>query len=162
MWPNGWVDEDATWYGSRHRRRPHCIRRVPSAPRKGHSTPPLLGPCLLWPRSPISATAQLLFVFSVFVTLFLFDSVRYIKLAVRSFWALVVRNIVYRIVSYRIVLSVRSIFAVMQRVPANQYCMVNVRHPPSLYTACRSILRESNFMSNSQASRRRTQQPMST
>ena len=33
------MDEDATWYGSRHRRRPHCIRRVPSAPRKGHSTP---------------------------------------------------------------------------------------------------------------------------
>jgi len=39
----------------------HCIRRVPSAPRKGHSTPPLLGPCLLWPRSPISAAAELLF-----------------------------------------------------------------------------------------------------
>jgi len=33
------MDEDATWYGSRHRHRPHCIRRVPSAPRKGHSTP---------------------------------------------------------------------------------------------------------------------------
>ena len=29
--------------------------------RKGHSTPPsLLGPCLLWPWSPISATAELL------------------------------------------------------------------------------------------------------
>jgi len=28
--------------------------------RKGHSNPPLLGPCLLWPRSPISATAELL------------------------------------------------------------------------------------------------------
>jgi len=24
------------------------------------TTPPLLGPCLLWPRSPISATAELL------------------------------------------------------------------------------------------------------
>ena len=55
------MDEDATWYGSRPRRRPHCIRRVPSAPRKGRSTPPpLLGPCLLWPRSHISATAELL------------------------------------------------------------------------------------------------------
>jgi len=54
------MDEDATWYGSRHRRRSHCIRQVPSAPRKGHSTPPPLGPCLLWPRSPISATAELL------------------------------------------------------------------------------------------------------
>jgi len=38
LWPNGWMDEDATWYGSRHRRRQHCIRRVPSASRKGHST----------------------------------------------------------------------------------------------------------------------------
>ena len=55
------MDEDATWYGSRPRRRPH-FRRVPSAPRKGHSTPPpLLGPRLLWPRSPISVTAALLF-----------------------------------------------------------------------------------------------------
>jgi len=50
------------WYGSRHRRRPHCIRRVPSTPRKGHGTRPLLGACLLWPRSPISATAELLFI----------------------------------------------------------------------------------------------------
>ena len=54
------MDEDATWYGSRPPRRSHCIRRVPSASQKGHSTPPLLGPCLLWPRSPISATAELL------------------------------------------------------------------------------------------------------
>ena len=38
LWPNGWMDEDTAWYGSRHQRRPHCIRRVPSAPRKGHST----------------------------------------------------------------------------------------------------------------------------
>jgi len=53
------MDEDATWYRSRPPCRPHCIRRVPSAPRKAHSIP-LLGPCLLWPWSPISATAQLL------------------------------------------------------------------------------------------------------
>jgi len=33
----------------------------PAPPRKGHSSPtPLFGPCLLWPRSPISATAELL------------------------------------------------------------------------------------------------------
>ena len=31
----------------------------PAPPRKGHSSPPLFGPCLLWPRSPISATAEL-------------------------------------------------------------------------------------------------------
>jgi len=32
----------------------------PAPPRKGHSNPPLFGPCLLWPRSPILATAELL------------------------------------------------------------------------------------------------------
>ena len=33
------VDEDTTWYGSRPRPRPHCIRRRPNSPRKGHSSP---------------------------------------------------------------------------------------------------------------------------
>jgi len=42
-WPNGWMDEDTTWYGSRPRPSPHCIRRGPSSPRKGHSSPPLFG-----------------------------------------------------------------------------------------------------------------------
>ena len=32
LWPNGWMDEDATCYGSRPRPRPHCIRRGPSSP----------------------------------------------------------------------------------------------------------------------------------
>jgi len=31
------------------------------APAKGAQQPPIFGPCLLWPRSPISATAELLF-----------------------------------------------------------------------------------------------------
>ena len=39
LWPNGWMDEDATWYRSRPRLRPHYIRRGPSYPRKGHSCP---------------------------------------------------------------------------------------------------------------------------
>ena len=66
LWPrsphgaNGWMDEDATWYGRRPPRRPHCIRWVPTAPRKGYSTRSLFGQSLLWPRSPISATAELL------------------------------------------------------------------------------------------------------
>jgi len=55
------VDEDATWYGSRPRPRPHCVRQAPSFPAKGaQQPPPLFGQCLLWPRSPISATAELL------------------------------------------------------------------------------------------------------
>jgi len=66
LWPNGWMDEDVTWYGSRSRPRPHCIRRGHSSPRKWYSSPPpLFGPCLLWPRSPISATAELLSIFEV-------------------------------------------------------------------------------------------------
>jgi len=28
---------------------------------KRHTSPPLFSPCLLWPRSPISATAELLY-----------------------------------------------------------------------------------------------------
>ena len=36
LWPNGWMDEDSSWYGSRPQRRPHCVRRGPSsAPAKG-------------------------------------------------------------------------------------------------------------------------------
>ena len=33
----------------------------PAPPRNGQSTPPLFGPRLLWQRSPISATAELVF-----------------------------------------------------------------------------------------------------
>ena len=58
--PNGWMDENTTWHGSRPRHRSHCIRRGPSCPRKGHSSPPSFRPCILWPLSPISATAELL------------------------------------------------------------------------------------------------------
>ena len=65
LWPNGWMGEDATWYGSRPWPRPHCIRQGPSSLRKGRSGPPLFGPCLLGPRSAISATAELLFLFGV-------------------------------------------------------------------------------------------------
>jgi len=39
---------------------PHCPAQS-QLPRKGHSSPLLFGPCLLWPQSPISATAELLF-----------------------------------------------------------------------------------------------------
>ena len=39
--------------------RPHCIRRVPAPRERGTAAPPVFGPCLLWPRSPISAAAEL-------------------------------------------------------------------------------------------------------
>ena len=55
-WPNGWMDEEATWYVSRPRPRPHCVRWGPSSPTKGAEQPhkrgraaaPLFSPCLLW------------------------------------------------------------------------------------------------------------------
>ena len=36
--PNGWMDEDATWYESRPQPRPHCIRRAPSSPLRERGT----------------------------------------------------------------------------------------------------------------------------
>ena len=32
LWPNGWIDHDAAWYGGRPRPRPHCARWGPSSP----------------------------------------------------------------------------------------------------------------------------------
>jgi len=102
LWPNGWMDQDATWYGGRPRPTRHYVLCGPSylqkkgtptptqflahvycgqffrwmktplgtevdlgsgyivldgvpAPRKGHSSPP---------RSPISATVELLYRFA--------------------------------------------------------------------------------------------------
>jgi len=38
LWPNGWMDQDATWYEGRFRPRPHCvIHGDPAHPQKGHS-----------------------------------------------------------------------------------------------------------------------------
>jgi len=37
--PNGWMDEDATLYGSRPRPRSHCVRWGPSSPREGAQEP---------------------------------------------------------------------------------------------------------------------------
>jgi len=38
----------------------HIVLDGVSAAAKGVQQPPIFGPCLLWPRSPISATAELL------------------------------------------------------------------------------------------------------
>ena len=32
LWPNGWMDQDATWYKDRPRPRPHCVIWGPSSP----------------------------------------------------------------------------------------------------------------------------------
>jgi len=62
LWPNGWMDEDATWYGSRPRPRPHCIRWGPSSPRKGHSSPPSF-----WPMSIVASVADLSYCWALVV-----------------------------------------------------------------------------------------------
>jgi len=38
LWPNGWMDQDATWY----------IGRPSFPPQKKRHSSPLFGPCLLW------------------------------------------------------------------------------------------------------------------
>jgi len=68
--PSGWMDEGAAWYGSRPRPGPHCTTgRGPSSRERGTTAPPQqppsFRPCLLWPRSPISATAELLYFLSL-------------------------------------------------------------------------------------------------
>jgi len=35
LWPNCWMDQDATWYGGRPRPRRRCVRRGSSSPKKG-------------------------------------------------------------------------------------------------------------------------------
>jgi len=62
LWPNAWIDEDAAWYGSRPRPRPHRIKRGPSSCERGTAARLFLSPCLLWSRMPISATAELLLI----------------------------------------------------------------------------------------------------
>jgi len=46
--------------GGRPRPRPHCVTWRSTFPTPKTGTAPIFGPCLLWPRSPISATAELL------------------------------------------------------------------------------------------------------
>jgi len=61
LWPNGWIDEDATWCGGRPRPRRHCVRRGPCSPtEKGTAAPPTFQPMsIVAKRSPILATAEL-------------------------------------------------------------------------------------------------------
>jgi len=40
--PNGWMDQDATWYGARPRPRRHCVKWDPAPPKKGHIIPHFL------------------------------------------------------------------------------------------------------------------------
>ena len=61
LWSNGWMGKDATWYGSRPRPRPHCVRRGPSSPaRKALAASLFSAHVYCGPMVTISATAELL------------------------------------------------------------------------------------------------------
>jgi len=60
--PNGSMNHDVTWYRGRPQSRPHYVRWGPSSPRERGSAPPTFRPTsIVAKRSPISATAGLLF-----------------------------------------------------------------------------------------------------
>jgi len=40
LWPNGWMHQDATWYGGRSQPRSHCDRWGPSSSKKGDGRSP--------------------------------------------------------------------------------------------------------------------------
>ena len=58
LWPNGWMDEDAT--PEVDLGTGHTVLDVVPAVREWGTAAPSFRPCLLWPRSPISATAELM------------------------------------------------------------------------------------------------------
>jgi len=60
LWPNGWMDQDATWYEGRPRPRPHCVTWGSGSP-KGAQLPTFRPMSIVAKRSPISATAEHLF-----------------------------------------------------------------------------------------------------
>ena len=59
LWQNGWMHQDATWYGGRPQPTRLCVRWGPSPiPKKGAETPsPIFGPFLLWPNGSIHQDA---------------------------------------------------------------------------------------------------------
>ena len=50
LWPDGWMDQDATWHGGRSQPRPLCARWGPSSPFPKGGQLPIFGPYLLWPN----------------------------------------------------------------------------------------------------------------
>jgi len=62
--PNGWTDQDATWYEGRPRCRPHCVTWGPSSPhpKRVTATSPNFWPMsIVAERSSILVTAEHLF-----------------------------------------------------------------------------------------------------
>ena len=51
LWPNGWMDQDATWYGSRPWPGENVLDGAQLPPPAKWAQPPIFGPRLLWPNS---------------------------------------------------------------------------------------------------------------
>ena len=49
LWPNCWMDQNASWYGGKRRLRRRCVRWGSQLPLKG-AQPSVFGSCLLWPN----------------------------------------------------------------------------------------------------------------
>ena len=47
LWTNGWMDQDATWFGGKPLLRRRCVRRDCSSPLKKGVHRPVFGPCVL-------------------------------------------------------------------------------------------------------------------
>ena len=50
LWPNGWMDQDETWYGDRPRPGHIVADGDPSPPPQRGIASPIFGPSLLWPN----------------------------------------------------------------------------------------------------------------
>jgi len=64
LWPNSWMDQDATWYEGRPQLRPHCATWGPSSPQKKGAQPPFLAHVYCsqmagWIRVPLSTEVGL-------------------------------------------------------------------------------------------------------
>ena len=58
LWPNGWMDQDATWFGGRHRPRRHYVRGGPSFRIKRSTAPTFRPMSIVAKRSLISDTDE--------------------------------------------------------------------------------------------------------
>jgi len=50
LWPNGWMDQHAACYGGRLSPGDIALDEDPAPSTKRDTTPPLFGPCLVWPN----------------------------------------------------------------------------------------------------------------
>jgi len=48
--PNGWMDQDTTWYGGTPQPRDIVLDGDPALLHKKRAEPPIFGPCILWPN----------------------------------------------------------------------------------------------------------------